>query len=266
MKEKESRGLKSVDATIQALLAEAGHKGEDVLEPTSQEEPPESAQKKRKIKVMEPLYSYEDIQKRDGMLKYLTGVSQEQFNMLLDLVAKVRERIFFFLFQECSSTAAVFAVLPLLKCVPKATQQKERRSSNEGYRKADLEERLVMFLSRTRRKVGYAELGYQYGIGETSAQRYCDEMLDIFAKHVVPHLVFPRPPEQLRGWASERVKEAFPDLMGVLDATNFEMPTPEVFLENRQSYSPHKNMNSNQVLLGKNSPEVLFWSLKTHSL
>ena len=96
MKEKESRGLKSVDATIQALLAEAGHKGEDVLEPTSQEEPPESAQKKRKIKVMEPLYSYEDIQKRDGMLKYLTGVSQEQFNMLLDLVAKVRERIFFF--------------------------------------------------------------------------------------------------------------------------------------------------------------------------
>lgn len=102
--------------------------------------------------------------------------------------------------------------------------------------------------------MGYQELGYLYGIGETTAQRYCKEMLDIFVEHVVPHLVYPRSPEDLRGWASDDVKKAFPDLLAVLDATNLPMPKPEIFFGNRQTYSAHKNMNCNQVLLGKYPP------------
>lgn len=117
MDEKELRGLKSINDTIRALLAEAGHNPGDVLEPTAEEEAPEGEQKRRKIKVVAPFFSLEEILKRDGMLKYLTGVSIVQFRMLLEFVAEVREPNFFFVFLPSSTTAAVFVVVSLLTCV-----------------------------------------------------------------------------------------------------------------------------------------------------
>ena len=96
MEEKELRGLKSVDATIKALLDEAGHKGEDVLEPTSEEEPPEAAQKRRKIDVQEPLYDLEALCKRHGMLEYYTGLDRSQFDMLLERLSEVRNGLLLF--------------------------------------------------------------------------------------------------------------------------------------------------------------------------
>ena len=108
MEEKEHRGLKSVDATIKALLDEAGHKAEDVLEPTSEEEPPEVAQKRRKINVQEPLYDLEALCKRPGMLGYYTGLDRNQFNMLLKRLTKVRNGLLlFFCFFFFSLTGAV---------------------------------------------------------------------------------------------------------------------------------------------------------------
>jgi hypothetical protein len=47
------------------------------------------------------------------------------------------------------------------------------------------------------------------------------------------------------------VKEKFPDLLAILDATNWEQFKPENFLENRLSYSAYKHMNVYQVLLGE---------------
>jgi hypothetical protein len=96
MEEKEHRGLKSVDATIKALLDEAGHKAEDVLEPTSEEEPPEAAQKRRKINVQEPLYELEALCKRPGMLEYYTGLDRSQFDMLLERLSEVRNGLLLF--------------------------------------------------------------------------------------------------------------------------------------------------------------------------
>ncbi len=108
-----------------------------------------------------------------------------------------------------------------------------------------------MFLARLRRKVTFQELGYQYGCGKESARRYCDEMTKLFHRHFVPRLVFPRPPAELSKMTRPEVQRLFPDLVAILDATNWEQFKPENFLENRLSYSAYKHMNVYQVLLGE---------------
>jgi hypothetical protein len=127
----------------------------------------------------------------------------------------------------------------------------DRRQSNEGFRKVDFEDRVLMFLSRIKRKVSFQELGYQYGCGKATAKRYFDEMVELFNTHMVPRLVFPRPPVELRQMARSEVKEAFPDLLAILDATNWEQLKPENFLENRLTYSAYKHFNAFQVLFGE---------------
>ena len=108
-----------------------------------------------------------------------------------------------------------------------------------------------MFLARLRRKVTFQELGYQYGCGKESAKRYCGELVKIFSKHLVPRLVFPRPPAELSKMTRPEVARLFPDLVAILDATNWEQCKPENFLENRLSYSAFKHKNVYQVLLGE---------------
>ena len=127
----------------------------------------------------------------------------------------------------------------------------DRRQSNDGYRKLDLPDRVVMFLARLRRKVTFQELGYQYGCGKESARRYCDELTDLFQKHFVSRLIFPRLPAEVSAMTRPEVKAKYPDLLAILDATNWEQLKPENFLENRLSYSAYKHMNVYQVLLGE---------------
>jgi hypothetical protein len=57
-------------------------------------------------------------------------------------------------------------------------EEPDRRESNGGFRKLDLE-RVLIFLTRLRRKTPFQELGYQYGCGEESARRYFEELVDI---------------------------------------------------------------------------------------
>ena len=127
----------------------------------------------------------------------------------------------------------------------------ERRRSNSGFRKVELEDRLLLFLIRLRRKTRFSELGYQFGCGRDSARSYFEEMLEIFISHIVPRLVYPRPPEELRKLSRSEILNLFPDLLAILDATNWEQLQPENFLENRMSYSAFKHMTVFQVLLGK---------------
>ncbi len=95
------------------------------------------------------------------------------------------------------------------------------------------------------------ELGFQYGCGRESAKRYFRELTKLFRLHLVPRLVFPRPPAELRAMTRPEVLQVFPDLLAILDATNWEQQKPENFLENRLSYSAYKHMNAFQVLFGE---------------
>lgn len=108
-----------------------------------------------------------------------------------------------------------------------------------------------MFLARVRRKVSFKELGFQFGCGAETARRYCDEMTAVFSTHMVPRLVFPRPPEELKDMRRAAVADAFPDLLAILDATMWEQMKPENFLENRLSYSAYKHSTVFQVLFGE---------------
>ena len=109
---------------------------------------------------------------------------------------------------------------------------------------------MVLYLVRVKRKTTFQELGYLFGCGKESANRYFVEMLDLFHDHLVPRLVFPRHPDELRRMTRAQVLELFPDLLAVLDATNWEQLRPQNFLENRLSYSAYKHFNAFQVLLG----------------
>jgi hypothetical protein len=130
-------------------------------------------------------------------------------------------------------------------------EKPNRRESNDGHRKLDLDEQVLIFLTRLRRKTLFQELGYQYGCGKETARRYFEELVDIFHKHFVSLLVFPRSPEDLKNMCREEVLAKFPDLLAILDATNWEQLKPGNFLENRLSYSSYKHMTVFQVLLGE---------------
>jgi hypothetical protein len=127
----------------------------------------------------------------------------------------------------------------------------EKRQSNEGYRKLDLEERVLIFLTRIKRKRSFKEMGHLYGCGKVTAIRYYDEIVSLFCEFVVPNLVFPRNPADLQKMSSETTLSRFPHLLTILDATNWEQQTPENFLLNRMTYSAYKHFVSFQVLFGK---------------
>lgn len=126
-----------------------------------------------------------------------------------------------------------------------------QRRGSDGFRKLDLDDRVLIFLTRLRRKSSFKELGYLYGCGKATAQRYHYELVDIFSEQIVPRLVFPRPPEELLAMNSDKVKKEFPHLLALLDATNWEEQKAENFLLNRLSYSAYKHFVAFQVLLGK---------------
>jgi len=81
--------------------------------------------------------------------------------------------------------------------------------------------------------------------------------MKILCHHFVPRLVFPRAPAELHAMTRQEVKAAFPDLLAILDATNWEQLKPENFLENRLSYSAYKHKNVHQVLLGESGACVV---------
>ena len=109
----------------------------------------------------------------------------------------------------------------------------------------------MLFLQRLRRRTVFKELGYLYGVGKTGAEEYFAELVQIFRVEFVPNLLFPRSPAELRAMSRPEVLEAFPDLLYLIDATNWQQKKPENFLLNRMSWSAYKHFNAFQVLFGK---------------
>ena len=108
-----------------------------------------------------------------------------------------------------------------------------------------------MFLSRMRRKLTFKELGFLFGVGEETARRNVNELMDVFSKFLVYRLVYPLPPAEIRKMIDPEVLAKFPDLLAVLDATNWHIEKALNFLKNRMSYSNYKHDNVFQVLLGE---------------
>lgn len=250
---KQRYGASSLDALLQALYVDEGGLGAAADAMNDDGDDDDEPVKRRRLHVREPLYSLELLSEREGMLQYLTGFARGDIDLLIE---RFREVTFVRLFSlsmglrpSCCSRGVCLTFLA--QVIEEGLSA--RRQSNEGFRKIELEERVLIFLTRLRRKEPFQELGYQYGCGKESAKRYFAEMVNLFHEHLVPRLVFPRPPEELLKMARPQVKDLFPDLLAILDATNWEQLMPENFLANRLSYSAFKHFNAFQVLLG-NSP------------
>lgn len=112
-------------------------------------------------------------------------------------------------------------------------------------------------------------MGYLYGCGRESARRYFEEIRDIWHEHVVGRLLYPLPPQDVLAMRRDEVAKAFPHLLAILDATNWQQQKAQNFLLNRLTYSAYKHYNSLQVLAGKDSiyccsrllQSLFLWSL-----
>lgn len=109
----------------------------------------------------------------------------------------------------------------------------------------------MIFLTRLRRKMCFKELGLLYGCGEATASDYFWELVELFHEALVPNLLFPRTPQELKEMSRKEVLEAFPDLLYLIDATNWQMQKPENFLYNRMTWSAYKSFNAFQAVLCK---------------
>ena len=77
------------------------------------------------------------------------------------------------------------------------------------------------------------------------------ELITIFSEDLVPCLVYPRPTEEIRAMTEPKIREDYPDLLAILDATNWHQLKPGNFLHNRLTYSAYKHDTVFQVLMGE---------------
>lgn len=94
---KEHLGLPSADSVIQHLFANSKRAGEPPEVDYSPAAGGGGAEKKRRVDVREPLYSFEVLKERRDMLDYYTGLDESTLRMLIDRL-EVRERRDFFFF------------------------------------------------------------------------------------------------------------------------------------------------------------------------
>jgi hypothetical protein len=90
-------GLSSVDSVIKRLLAGFRRSGEPSDADPSPAVDAAGPEKKRRIDVREPLYSFEVLKERRDMLEYYTGLDESTLHMLMKRL-EVRERRDFFFF------------------------------------------------------------------------------------------------------------------------------------------------------------------------
>lgn len=95
---KKDLNLKSIDIVIQHLLAclEGSDKG--AAEDLDSEEEVQGPEKRRKINVRPPLFSFEILEDRPEMLEFYTGYDKKRILMLTHRLAQVPISFFFFFF------------------------------------------------------------------------------------------------------------------------------------------------------------------------
>ena len=86
---------KNMDDVINHLMNPPGPEEHDSPSDSEGADSPDQ-KKKRKINVQEPLYDLEALCKRPAMLEYYTGVDRSQFDMLLEMLAEVRNGLLLF--------------------------------------------------------------------------------------------------------------------------------------------------------------------------
>jgi len=123
-----------------------------------------------------------------------------------------------------------------------------RRRSNQGFRKLDTRDRVLLFLMRMHRNTPFEELGYSFGVCQTTAMEYFDEVLAAFHENAVPHLFFLPKASAVRVDCPVVLDNRFPEVLLLADGTLFPCKTAGNYALNFVSYSGYKSKPGFQVL------------------
>ena len=195
-----------------------------------------------------------ELAERRGMLEFYTGFDLETIKLLIRRLEEVRRLVcfFFFLFSWCSGCQHYFCPvfltahnrpwIRMLRTDEKATRGTARWTWRSG---------CWFFCRAFGGKCLFPSWDTSTGAAKKQRAGIAKKWVDLFNTHLASRLIFSPTPEELKGMSRREVLDHFPDLLAILDATNWEQLKPENFVENRLTYSAFKHFNSFQVLLGE---------------
>ena len=125
------------------------------------------------------------------------------------------------------------------------------RRSNTGYRKLDIEDRILLFLMRIRRRVPFEALALQFGVAVGTAHNVYMELLRLFHRSIVPRLILPLTPDRAAAWTPAKFKEDLPGAVFVVDLTSFRLKSKENVSLSRSLWSAYHHQSEIGVVFGE---------------
>jgi len=141
-----------------------------------------------------------------------------------------------------------------------------RRKSNEGHRKLGLDDQLLLFFMRFRRRVPFEGLGIQFGISTATAHKYYHEVLDVFHEKLVRLLLHPLDAATCNSFMEEEFKEKLPGAKFIVDLTSFKMKSKENASLARILYSAYHHQSEAAAVFGKTPPLATSYPLSSSIL
>ena len=120
-----------------------------------------------------------------------------------------------------------------------ATPEGVKRKSNSGHRKLDVDDQILLFLNRLRRRTPYEGLSVLFGVSVGTASNTFTELLLVFHAHLVPRLLDPLSGDQIDAMMPAECKEDLPGARLIVDLTGFPCKGKENVLLGRVLYSAY---------------------------
>ena len=126
-----------------------------------------------------------------------------------------------------------------------------RPRSNEGYHKRGVHDRILMWLVKQRHSWPYEMLGVIFGVSETTASDYCDEVAANFNNGFVPRLFFFPSKAEVDRYIPADFKAAFPGVYFIGDGTHGKVDVPSLKALNGLTFCVYKSGTTFQIVLCK---------------
>lgn len=119
-----------------------------------------------------------------------------------------------------------------------------------------MDDRILLFLMRMRRRVPFEGLALQFGISTGTASNTYYEMLALFHEHIVPRLLSPLSGDQIDEMTPAQFKDDLPGAKFIVDLTAFPCKNKENVLLSRYLYSAYHHRTEAGAVFGMLSSYV----------
>lgn len=255
---------RNMDLVIRELLSLSGHDEEDNSANSEKEyEEGEEGEDDGKTPLPQMKFS-RDLLRNDKALKYYTGLHKFEYLWVQKAMQDVVRFSHFFSFTLsgaiglCSWTFLINFSVPSLSTnlifpmqLGEATKKPAgRRNSNAGFRKLPVDDRILLFLMRMRRRVPFEGLRLEFGVSIGSADKYYKECLQAFHTHVVPRLLYPLSAKELDPMIPPEFAKDLPGCRVIFDLTGFALKGKENVLLSRILWSAYHHRSEAGALFG----------------